>query len=44
MGANETKKKQSVASFYKLELARFSTSLRIEYTAEFGKGTELHGV
>ena len=27
-----------------LELARFSTSLIIQDTAEFGKGTELHGV
>ena len=27
-----------------LEFARFSTSLRIQDTAEFGKGTELHGV
>ena len=27
----------------KLELARFSTSLRIQDRAEFGKGTELQG-
>ena len=37
-----TQKSQFVASSYTLELARFSTLLRIQARAECGKGTELH--